>query len=238
MALTPDTDNQAFLREVDDNLRRDQMETFARTYGKWLIAAVVLFLLAVAAWLYWQNRQQEKTSAETEKLTAVYDQIAAGNTDGAKKQLQPLESSHNAIVRSVAMMADAAIALNGGDTGAALAKYRAIAADGSLPQPYRDAALLRSTTLDFDSMKPEDVIAKLEPLAKPDSAWFGSAGELTAMAYLKLGQKDKAGRLFATIATNNQVPDTIRNRAQQIAGTLGVDVSAQAPQASQPGTSE
>ena len=135
-------------------------------------------------------------------------------------------------------MAEAAIALDGNDRDTALGKYRQIAADGSLPQPYRDAALLRATALEFDSLKPEEVISRLEPLTKPESAWFGSAGELTAMAYLKQGQKDKAGRLFATIATNAQVPDTIRNRAQQIAGTLGVDVPATTPQASQPGTSE
>lgn len=242
MALTPDTPdapNEAFLREVDDNLRREQLETFAKRYGKWLIAAVVLFLAAVAAWLYWQNKQQEKTAAQTEQLSGIYQQIANGNDEAAKKQLQTLETSHNAIVRSIAMSAEAAIALQANDRDGALAKYRAIAGDDSLPQPYRDAAVVRSTSLDFDTLKPEEVIARLEPLTKPGNAWFGSAGELTAMAYLKQGQKDKAGRLFATIATDTQVPETIRSRAQQIAGTLGVDVPAAASvRASQPGSSE
>ncbi len=238
MALTPDTPNEAFLREVDENLRRDQLETFAKRYGKWLIAALVLFLAAVGAWLYWQNKQQEKTAAQTEQLGAIYDQIGTGKADTAAKRLQPLEKAHNDVVRAVAMMAQAAVALQGNDRNTALEKYRAVASDSSMPQPYRDAALLRSTALEFDSMKPEDVIARLEPLTKPESAWFGSAGELTAMAYLKQGQKDKAGRLFATIAANAQVPDTIRNRAQQIAGTLGIDVPVPASQAGQPGTSE
>jgi hypothetical protein len=85
-------------------------------------------------------------------------------------------------------------------------------------------------------MKPEDVIARLQPLAKPGTPWFGTAGELTAMAYIKQGHKDEAGRLFAAIAADKQVPETIRSRAIQIAGTLGVDASAAQP--SQPGTSE
>jgi hypothetical protein len=58
------------------------------------------------------------------------------------------------------------------------------------------------------------------------------------MAYLKQGQKDKAGRLFAAIAADQQVPETIRNRAVQIAGTLGVDASASAPPPAKPGSSE
>jgi len=135
-------------------------------------------------------------------------------------------------------MTQAAIALGNNDRSTALSKYRAVAADSGLPQPYRDAALIRATGLEFDSIKPQEVISRMEPLAKPGNPWFGSAGEMTALAYLKLGQKDKAGRLFASMATDPQVPDTIRNRAQQIAGTLGIDVSAAPAQAGQPGTSE
>ncbi|MCL6679901.1 tetratricopeptide repeat protein [Sphingomonas sp. RG327] len=241
MALTPDTPdepNQAFLREVDENLRRDQLQSFAKTYGKWLIAALILFLAAVGGYLYWQQKQIEKSQAQSEELTKIYEQIGSGGAEGAKTRLKPLEDSGNDVVRAVALMADAAIALDSGDRATALGKYRAIVNDKGIPDPYRDAATIRSTALEFDTLKPEEVIARLEPLAKPGNAWFGTAGEMTAMAYLKQGQKDKAGRLFAAIATNLEVPETLRNRAQQIAGTLGIDITAAAPPASQPGTSE
>ena len=49
------------------------------------------------------------------------------------------------------------------------------------------------------------------------------------MAMLKQGRKAEAGRLFAAIAADNDVPDTIRSRAVQIAGTLGVDATASLP---------
>jgi hypothetical protein len=238
LALTPDAPNEAFLREVDENLRRDQLEGFAKTYGKWLIAAVVLFLIGVAAYLYWQNKRQEKSAAQSEELTAIFDQIGNGNMDAAKKRLQPLGESGNDVVRATALMTEAAIALGNNDRSTALSKYRTVAEDKGLPQPYRDAALIRGTTLEFDSIKPQDVISRMEPMTKPGNPWFGSAGELTAMAYLKMGQKDKAGRLFASMAADPQVPETIRNRAQQIAGTLGIDASAAPAQAGQPGTSE
>ena len=69
----------------------------------------------------------------------------------------------------------------------------------------------------------------MQPLTKPGSPWFGSAGELTAMAMIKQGKKLEAGRLFAAIAADRQVPESIRARAVQIAGTLGVDASASLP---------
>ena len=236
MALTPDTPNEVFLREVDENLRRDQMEQFAKRYGKWLIALVVLFLVAVGGYLYWQKKQQETATAQSEELMAIYNDIGSGKTDAAKKRLQPLESAGSDVVRSLALLTEAAIALDSNDRDTALAKYRTISGDKGLPEPYRNLALLRATTLEFDKLKPEEVISRLKPITKPGNPWFGSAGELTAMAYIKQGHNDEAGRLFAAIAADKQVPDTIRSRAVQIAGTLGVDASAAQP--AQPGSSE
>ena len=241
MALPPDTadaPNEAFLREVDENLRRDRMESFAKTYGKWVIAAVIVFLAAVGGYLFWQNKQKEKAAAQSEELTSVYNQVGNGGIEGAKKKLEPLAKADNDVVRALAMLTEAAVALGSNDRNTALAKYRAISADKGIPDAYRNLALIRSTALEFDQIKGSEVVSRLAPLAKPGDPWFGSAGELTAMAYLKDGQKDKAARLFAAIANDKQVPDTVRNRAAQIAGSLGIDVSAAIAKPAQPGSSE
>jgi len=67
------------------------------------------------------------------------------------------------------------------------------------------------------------VVARLKPLAVPGNAWFGSAGELVGAAYLKQGRPELAGPLFAQIAKDKTVPETLRARARQLAGVLGVD---------------
>lgn len=238
MALPPDTPDESFLREVDENLRRDQAADFAKTYGKWLIAAVILMLAAVGGWLYWQDRQQRETAAQTEELMGIYNDIATGRTRQAQIRLAPLKDSGNEIVSALALLTEAAMALDRNDRNAALTNYRALAEDDGMPESYRNLSLIRATALEYDSIKPEEVIARLEPLTKPGSPWFGTAGEMTAMAYLKQGQKEKAGRLFAAIAADRQVPETLRNRAVQVAATLGVQASAAPNQPAQPGSSE
>jgi len=127
------------------------------------------------------------------------------------------------------MLARAAVAIEQNDRAAATAKFNQVAADEDLPQPYRDLGLIRATSMEFDTLRPEQVIARLQPLTKPGNPWFGSAGELTAMALIKQGKKLEAGRLFAAIAADQQVPESIRARSVQIAGTLGVDASASMP---------
>lgn len=229
MALPPDTQNDAFLREVDENLRRDQMEGIAKTYGKWIVAAIILFLAAVGGWLYWQHRQSEQAAAESEEIHRVFGDVAASRLDDVPERLQALEGSHSETVRASAMLTRAAVALESNKRADAVALYRQVSNDEGLPQAYRDAGTIRATALEFDTLKPEDVIARLEPLAKPGHPWFGSAGEMTGLALIRQGQNKRAGQMFASVAADKNVPPSLRSRAVQIAGTLGVDASGSMP---------
>lgn len=228
MALPTDS-TDTFVREVEENLRRDQAQDFARKYGTWLIGGILLLLAAIGGWIYWQGEQREEAARHSEQLSQIYADIGSGKTANVGQRLERLADEGNDVVRTTALFTAAAVALERGDRADALAKYREVREDGGLPEPYRDAALVRATTLEFDSLKPEEVIARLQPLAKPGNPWFGSAGELTAMAYIKQGKTLDAGRLFAAIAADPQVPESLRARAVQIAGTLGVDASASMP---------
>lgn len=225
MALTPDTSNESFLREVDENLRRDRMRDFAKSYGKWLIAGIVLFLAAIAGWIYWQERQQQQAAAQSEELSAIFTDIGSNRLNNAKPRLEALANADNEVVRASVLLTQAAIALEANDRSTALAKYKALS-DGDLPETYQQLGLVRVTALEFDSIQPQEVIARMQPLAKPGEPWFGAAGEMTAMAYLKQGQKQQAAKLFAQIAADRTVPESLRSRATQIAGTLGVDATA------------
>ena len=228
MAQPPDI-TDTFVREVDENLRRDRMNELAKKYSGWITAAVILFLGAAGGFIYWQNNRVEQSGRQVEQLSQVFSDVGAGNTSAAPKQLDELANSGSKAVRASALFTRAALALQQNDVKLATAKYREIAQDDGLPKPYRDAALIRQTALEFDSLKPEEIIARLRPLAEPGNPWFGSAGEMTAMALIKQGKKAEAGQLFARIARDKQVPETMRARAVQIARTLGVDASSAFP---------
>lgn len=229
LALSPDSSSEAFLREVDENLRRDQAQAFAKRYATMIAGAALLFLAAVGGWLYWQDRQAKAAAADSETLNAALTDIGAKRTATVGPTLDKLADSSSEGIATEARLSQAALALGSGNRASAIAIYRSVADDSGLAAPFRDLAALRLVALEFDTIKPEAVIARLEPLTKPGNPWFGSAGELTALAMLKQGRKAEAGRLFGAIAADNQVPDTIRSRAVQIAGTLGVDATASLP---------
>ncbi len=228
MALPPDTAD-SFVREVNENLQRDQMAERAKRYGGIVIGAVVLFLLAVAGYLYWQDRQRKQAEAGTEQLTAALQDIGANKTATTPATLDTLRQSDAEGVKAIAGLTRAALALQQGNRKLASTIYAETAADKSLAKPYRDLALVRGTSLDFDTIKPDEVIARLQPLAVAGEPFFGSAGEMIGMALIAKGQKPAAAQLFAKIAADDGVPDSLRARAVQVAGTLGVDASASLP---------
>jgi len=228
LAQPPDI-TETFVREVDENLRRDQATDFFKKNGKFLIAAVILFLAASGGLIWWRQHQVQKSEAQVEQFAAVYKDIASGNTSQVPQKLDQLADEGSKGVRGSALFAKAAVALQQGDTKTAIATYKAIAEDSGLPPPCRDAALIRQTALEFDQLQPQALISRLEPLAKPGEPWFGSAGEMTALALAKQGKNQEAGQLFAAIAKDNTVPSSIRERAAQLASSFGVDISNMLP---------
>ena len=225
MAQPPDI-SDTFVREVDENLRRDRIRDFFRENGAWLVFALILFLAACGGIIWYQQHREDRAAEHVEQLAQIYKDIGTGNTAKVPQQLDDLSNSSSKAVRASAMFTRAALALQQNDQKLAISTYKTITEDSSFPDAYRNAALIRQTALEFDQLQPQDVISRLQPLTKAGDPWFGSAGEMTALALIKQGKNKEAGQLFAAIAKDKTVPDSIRNRAVQISGTLGVDASA------------
>lgn len=224
MALPPKTD-EAFLREVDEELRREQIGTFWMRYGRLVVVLVIAALAAFGGYLWWNAQQEKAIGLTSEKMSAALEDLNQGKVKEAQAALTALSTDKSDGYRGIARLALAAQKLDGGDVAGATAAYDAIAADTALPQPFRDLALIRSTAASFDTIKPERVIVRMKPLAVQGNPWFGSAGELTAIAWLKLNQPKKAGAIFAALAKDGQVPESIRARAVRISGALGIDAA-------------
>ena len=222
MAQPPEFD-ETFMREVDENLRRDQVRDVFKSYGKWMILAVVLFLCVSGGLIWWNQHQAQLSEGQVEQLAQTYKDIGSGDLSKAPQQLDDLSNNSSKAVRASAQFARAAVAIQQGNTKVATSIYKAIASDGAMPAPYRDAALVRQTSLEFDQLQPQEIVSRLADLAKPGEPWFGTAGEMTALALLKQGKQQEAGQLFAAISKDSGVPQSIRARTAQIAATLGVN---------------
>lgn len=225
MASTPPTE-EAFLREVDEELRREQIQTLWTRYGRLALIAVALLLAAFAAFLFWRAETAKKAEAQSEQMSAAMADIQAGRRTEAGKKIDALIADGGPGYSASARFTKAALAAEKGEAKAAAALYGAIAADEAVAPPFRDLALIRQTLVEYDSLKPQQVIDRMKPLAVEGGGYFGTAGELTAIALIQTNRGAEAGRLLAAAARDKTTPASLRARAGRLASSLGADVGA------------
>jgi hypothetical protein len=214
---------EIFLREVDEALREDELLSAFRRYAVPVGAVLAAGLLALGGYLWWSSHEADIRAGQAEQIVLALDKVDGGQQDAAFAQLTPVAQNGTAGDRAAARMLQAGIATRQGKLAQATQLLAEIAADDHAPKPFRDLATVRSVALNFDKLAPAEVIARLRPLAVPGAPFFGSAGELVGVAYLKQGHQDLAAPLFGTIARDPDVPDSLRARARQLAGALGFD---------------
>ncbi len=216
------TTDDVFVREVNEELQRAELLSLWERFGKKAVAAILLLLAGWAAFLFWQSQQAKSYGLQGEKLTEVVDALQGSADPKVDSKLADIGKSDAVGFHAPAGLILGGIALQKGDLKKAAAAFAVVAADQKAAQPWRDLALVRQTAAEFDSLKSEVVVARLKPLATAGKPWFGSAGEMLAASYLTMKKPDLAGKLFAEMAKDEKVPESIRNRSSEMANALGV----------------
>jgi hypothetical protein len=212
-----------FMREVDEALRQDEMAGMFRRYGLPVGIVVAIGLLALAGYLWWDNQRKDTLGATGEHLTMALDRIDASNFSAASTELNDVIAKGGPASVAAAKLLQGGIAQQQDKAAEAGKLFAEVAADASVPQPFRDLATIREVAVKFDTMPPQQAIDRLKGFAVPGNPWFGTAGELVGIAYMKQGRNDLAGPLFAAISRDKNTPESLKRRTRQLAGLLGVD---------------
>jgi hypothetical protein len=208
-----------FFREVDEEVRRDRAVLLWKTYWVWFVALAVLIVAATASWRYFETRR----TASAETAGASYETAAQLARDGkAAEAVAALTEEAKTAPPGYQSLARlrAADAQSVADPKAAVATYDALAADGALDASLRDVARLRAAMLRVDLDDPESFEKAMAPLAAQSFAFHASIRELLALAALKAGDIDKAGRWLDQIIVDPDAPSSLRQRAQGFLGLV------------------
>jgi len=199
--------------EVDEEVRREQLNKLWQRYGKYLVALCVLFVAGVAAWRgygWWEAKQAAISGAAFEQAAEL---AQAGKVQEAEAAFAKLASDGTPGYRVLAGMRQAA-QLAHTDTKAAVAAYDRIAADSSAGQAVQDLAAIRAALLLVDSASYADMRTRLEPLTAGDRVFRHSARELLALSAWKSGDLAAAKQWTDLIVTDPQTPSGMRSRVE------------------------
>ena len=200
--------------EVDEELKRDQMQVLWARYGKYLIAAVSIVVLGVAArqgYDAWQANQAETAATAYHQAMQADDVVTAlaAAGDDLTAGYQMLSSFRSA----------AALAAKK-DFAAAEAAYLALADNAEISPLYQQAALLLSVMnapVDRDLASLRDRLAGLEGAAGP---WQAMALEQAAGLALRAGDRATALAKYEALAGLAEIPADMRQRASRMVEIL------------------
>jgi hypothetical protein len=205
--------NDEFIREVDEEYRRDQIAQFWVRYNGAIIGVAVLVVLAVAGWRYWQHAEQTRAEAAAVRYQDALQLSADSKTDDAKRTLEALAKDATggyALLTRFRLAAE--LGRDSAEEGAKA--FDALVADTGIDATWRDLARLRAALLRTDTADPAAVRRSLEPLTGASNAWRHSARELLGLSALKAGDMDEAGRWFDQIAADRETPAALRQRLE------------------------
>jgi hypothetical protein len=205
--------NDEFIREVDEEYRRDQVALIWKRYNGVIIGLAVLLVAAVGGWRFWQYTEQNRAQASAARYEEALRLSTAGNSDEAQKTLEGLvkdASGGYALLGRFRLAAE----MGKGNAEEGAKAFEALATTADVPAVWQDLARLRAAMLRMDTAEPAALRQALEPLATPAGVWRHSARELLGLSGLKGGDMDYAGRWFDQMAADRETPPALRQRLQ------------------------
>ena len=206
-------------REIDEELRRDNLLKLWSRYGRYIIAIAVFALVVAGGIVAWRDHQLSERRAQSTRYAAALTLARGGKEADAVKVFAAIadEGGGYAILAS---FEEAALLAKSGDREAAAAAYDRIAAASELDSSLRGLAVLLSVMQRMPDADPHTTIDRLAPLTASDNPWRPSAIELTALARLKSGDKTGALDLFKSLADDPATPQSLRARAAEMTVAL------------------
>jgi hypothetical protein len=195
-------------REVEEDVRRERFEKFWNAYRGWIIGAIVLLLVAVAAWQVWQRYDRGRRNEAAVAFAAAQRISAPAPAASAFADFAKTAPSGYA---ALGRLSEAGAMAASGQGADAIALFKDIAAknDG----PVGAVARLRAGWAMADTASRSELQTLLAPLDDPGSAWRENAREVLAYADFRALDFKASLAKYQALATDGEAPDALRARA-------------------------
>lgn len=217
--------------EVEENLRRDQLQTLWKKYGVFAIGGAVALVLGVGGVSVFRSWQEGQSKAASQSFSEL-QQLAQTDPAAAAPKLAEFSKNGFGGYKALAEMERAGALQTEGDLPGALLAFDNAAKMSNEPA-IKQSAQLRAAYIAAESENFAAIEARVQPLIANGGA-FGYLGrELLGVEAYEAGQIERARTEFSYLETAFDAPEGVRERAQRFLAVLGPapEAAAQAPAA-------
>jgi hypothetical protein len=205
-------------REIDEELRRDNLLKIWSRYGRYIVALAVFVLVIAGGVVAWHDHQRSERRAQSTRYASVLSLVREGKDAEAAKVFSAIAGERGGYA-TLASFEEAELMAKSGDRKGAVAAYDRIASS-DLDPAFRQLAVLLSVMYGMPEADPQAAIERLAPMRAAGNPWRPTALELTAIARLQSGDKNGALELYKSLADDLAAPQGLRARAAEMAAAL------------------
>lgn len=219
-------------REIDEEMRREQILKLWKDYGTYFVVAAAALILGVGGYQIYLHQQQVAIETSGASYDAAAQMIASGKADEATAALDKIAKDGPAGYAALSQLRLAAAAAKAGKTAEAVAAYDAFAKARTADPIFTDFARLQAAALRLDQADWTEMQNWLIDLTDNSNTWRYSARELMGLAALKHGQIEQARKFNELLLGERSVPPSILERVKLVMATIvATELSAAAPPA-------
>lgn len=217
-SVWPLAEQDTFINEVTDEVRRDRLYTLMRRYG-WIGILAIVVLVGGAGFNEWRSAQAR--SAAEARGDAVIASLDAETPEARIAAIGDVATGETGDLAAVLSMLAAGQATEDEGRDAARSRLDGLAEDPDIAPVYRDLAILKSVALGASETAPEARLTRLEPLTRAGAPFRVLALELIAYAHIDAGDSDQAVEILRDLTQDAEASQGLRQRASQMIIALG-----------------
>ncbi len=216
-----DADEQeAFIREVTEEVKNDNLKQMWEKYGIYIILLVVLAIVGAVSFESFKSWRQAKSETWSDTYAYALNLENQGKYDESLKVLEQMEKTGGNIYSDIARLQTSNILFEQGKNEEAIKVLEEIAADKSINKKLRDVSAVKLASYKLDNAPREEIDALLQPLIRENGSWANIAKEMTAMAAIRDGNIEEAQVLYNEILNTPNLPDGLKMRVQDMLSVL------------------
>jgi hypothetical protein len=213
-------ESDSLLREVDDELRREQMQKIWERYNGLILGTAALIVLGVGGYKVVESRRIAATEAAGSEFNAALKLSEANKADDAIKAFQKIADTGPAGYAALAKLHLAGAHTKAGRNTEALAAYQSIIDAPSSDGLLRNFAQLQVATLKVGEADYAEQQNRLTPLAGEDGAFKTTAREVLGLSAFKAGKFDEARKYFEPLLIDPSASRAIQERVKIVMGEI------------------
>lgn len=213
-------DNDSLLREVDEELRREQMQKLWQRYNGVILGTAALIVLGVGGYKVLETRRVAATEAAGAEFSAALKLSEDNKADDAAKAFEKISQTGPAGYAALAKLHLAGAHAKAGKTAEAVTVYQSIIDAPQSDGLLRNFAQLQVATLKLGDADFTEQQNRLTPLLSADSAFKITAREVLGLAAFKAGKFDEARKNFEPLLIDPNASRAIQDRVKIVMGEI------------------